>query len=61
MKTGISDESRVEIVTGLEEGDSVIVGPYRVFEKLKDGAPIKELIEQDEVKSAGSPMNIEID
>jgi HlyD family secretion protein len=61
VKTGISDESRVEIVTGLEEGDSVIVGPYRVFEKLKDGAPIKELIEQDEVKSAGSPMNIEID
>jgi HlyD family secretion protein len=61
VKIGISDESRVEIVSGLEESESVIVGPYRVFEKLKDGALIKELIEQDEVKTAGSPINLEVD
>jgi HlyD family secretion protein len=61
VKTGISDEGRVEIVSGLEEGESVIVGPYRVFEKLTDGKPVKELTEQDDVKSASSPINFNID
>jgi HlyD family secretion protein len=61
VKTGISDENRVEIVSGLGEGESVIVGPYRVFEKLTDGKPIKELIEQDDVRNAGSPISVNID
>jgi HlyD family secretion protein len=60
VKTGISDESRVEIVNGLKEGEPVIVGPYRVFEKLKDGAPIKEMVEQDDPK-VNSGMRIEFD
>jgi HlyD family secretion protein len=48
VKTGISDEHRVEIVQGLREGEQVIAGPYRVFDKLKDGKPIKELVQTDE-------------
>jgi hypothetical protein len=32
-----------------------------VFEKLTDGKPIKELIEQDDVKSTGSPISVNID
>lgn len=47
VKTGISDESRVEILSGLEEGETVVTGPYRVFEKIKDGKPIKELVEEE--------------
>lgn len=43
VKTGVSDETRVEILEGLKEGDRVISGPYRVFDKLREGKPIKEM------------------
>ena len=46
VQTGVSDESKVEILRGLDEGDVVISGPYRVFEKLKDGKPVVELAEK---------------
>jgi HlyD family secretion protein len=61
VKTGISDESRVEILNGLKEGESIIVGPYRVFEKLTDGKPIKEMVEQDNVNGSGESHKIEFD
>jgi HlyD family secretion protein len=48
IKTGISDESRVEVLGGLEEGDRVISGPYRVFDNLKEDKPVKEAAEKDE-------------
>lgn len=47
VKTGISDDSRVEIINGLHDGETVITGPYRVFEKLKDSKPVKEMNEAD--------------
>ncbi len=38
VKTGIQDDSNIEIVSGLEEGEEVIVGPYNVVTKtLKSG------------------------
>lgn len=37
VETGISDETRVEIVAGLAAGDQVITGPYRLLRDLKDG------------------------
>jgi len=61
VKTGISDESRVEIVSGLNEGESIIVGPYRVFEKLTDGKPVKEMVEQDDANRGGDSHKIEFD
>jgi HlyD family secretion protein len=42
VKTGISDENRVEILSGLTEGEHVIAGPYRAFDKLKEGRPVHE-------------------
>lgn len=48
VQTGISDESRVELLAGLKEGEQIIAGPYRVFEKLKDGKPVAELNVKDE-------------
>lgn len=42
VKTGISDENRVEIEDGLREGEKVIIGPYRLFDKLGDGKPVVE-------------------
>ena len=61
VKTGISDESRVEILSGLKDGESIIVGPYRVFEKLTDGKPIKEMVEQDNANGSGESHRIEFD
>jgi HlyD family secretion protein len=47
VQTGISDDSRVEILAGLHEGEQVIAGPYRVFDKLKDGKAVIEMATKD--------------
>jgi HlyD family secretion protein len=41
VETGLSDETRVEIVTGLEAGEMVVTGPYRSLKELDDGDPVK--------------------
>ncbi len=45
---GIASDTEIEIVSGIDEGDTVIAGPYRVLSKLKDGArvDVKELKEE---------------
>jgi HlyD family secretion protein len=48
VTVGISDESRAEILDGLAAGETVVAGPYRVFDKLKDGRPIRAMAEGDE-------------
>jgi HlyD family secretion protein len=42
IETGLSDERRVEILSGLEPDDRVIVGPFRTLDELRDGQPTKE-------------------
>lgn len=37
VKTGLSDETRVEIVSGLQEKDKVVSGPYRSLRDLDGG------------------------
>jgi HlyD family secretion protein len=41
VKTGIAGEKYFEILTGLKEGDSVIVGPFASVRTLADGAAVK--------------------
>ena len=36
IETGIQDDSRIEVKSGLEAGDKVIVGPYNTVTKLLD-------------------------
>jgi len=45
VTTGIADSRNVEVVTGLEPGDSVVSGPYRVLRTIKDNDVVK--IEED--------------
>jgi HlyD family secretion protein len=40
VETGLSDERRVEIRSGLRPGDQVIVAPFRALDELKDGHPV---------------------
>jgi HlyD family secretion protein len=43
VETGISDDTRIEILSGLEEGQKVVSGSYKVLsETLKDESKVKE-------------------
>lgn len=49
ITVGVSSDTEVEIISGIEEGDTVIIGPYRVLSKLKDGQKVKfEIKDEDE-------------
>ena len=41
VDTGISDETRVEVMSGLRPGEQVVTGPYRSLRDLKDGDPVR--------------------
>ncbi len=41
IQTGISSDTEIEIISGVNEGDTVISGPYRVLSKLKDGSGVE--------------------
>jgi HlyD family secretion protein len=41
VEIGLSDERRVEILSGLKPGDKVVVGPFRALDELKDGQSAK--------------------
>lgn len=41
VKTGIIGETDIEIVSGLQEGDEIIVGSYKTLRTLKDEAKVK--------------------
>jgi HlyD family secretion protein len=37
VETGISDETHVELLSGVKPGEQVVTGPYRTLKDLKDG------------------------
>jgi len=48
VKTGIQDNTNIEILTGLKDKQEVITGPYRaVTKKLKDGDVVKKVDKKD--------------
>lgn len=51
IKTGIQDDSYIEITEGLEEGEEVITGPYNVVTKtLKAGDKVSVKSEKNKIK-----------
>ena len=47
VKLGISDDSHYEIISGLQEGETIITGPFRVLSRtLKND----DLVEYEEKK-----------
>ena len=41
VETGINDATDVEILSGVALEDTVVTGPYRSLDQLKDGSPVK--------------------
>jgi HlyD family secretion protein len=54
VETGLSDDTYIEITSGLAENDRVIVGPYRNLEKLKQGKNVKIENGKDTDKKEGT-------
>ena len=48
VEVGISSDSDQEITEGLEEGEVVISGPFRILRHLSDGEEVEEAEEADE-------------
>ncbi len=52
---GVSSDEETEVVSGIEEGDTVVVGPYRVLSILKDGQKVSVTgLESDTLSSSNS-------
>ncbi len=41
VKTGIADQQNLEIVSGMNEDDLVVIGSYKILRTLKDGDKVK--------------------
>lgn len=51
VTTGIQDDTYIQVLSGLEEGNDVVVGPYKaVSKKLKDGSTIRKEDKKDKEK-----------
>jgi len=55
VETGIASDTELEILSGLIEGDTIIIGPYRVLSKLKDGQAVTFTVAQDDTMDAITP------
>jgi HlyD family secretion protein len=40
VETGIADQQRIEIVSGLEEGEQIVTGSYSILRSIKAGAQV---------------------
>ena len=48
VETGLSGESNIEIVNGLQEGQEIVTGPFKALREIKDGSKVKK---QEETKT----------
>ncbi len=53
IDVGIADSRRVEIKSGINEGDKVVIGPYRSLDQIKDGRKVKLAEDEKKDEQAG--------
>jgi HlyD family secretion protein len=53
VQTGLSDETHVELLSGVKVGEQVVTGPYRTLKDLKDGdaVHVSKTSEEEDRKS----------
>jgi len=51
VTTGITGATDIEVLSGLKDGDEIVIGPYKTLRTLKDGA----LLKRDTEKPAAPP------
>src|SRR5438309_3949881 len=56
VTTGITGESDIEIVSGLQAGTEVVTGPSRVLKTLKDGSSVKRQTKKAEAGASPSQV-----
>lgn len=56
IRTGISSDSDVEALSGLELGEQVISGPFRVLRHLREG----DRVEEQEAREEGSEVRVSV-
>jgi HlyD family secretion protein len=54
VTTGITGATDIEVVTGLQEGEEVVTGPYKTLRALKDGALLKRDTEKPVTPANGT-------
>lgn len=59
VEIGISSDSDQEIKEGLEEGETIISGPFRVLRNLNDGEEVEEAEETDK-KDEDNGVTVEV-
>jgi HlyD family secretion protein len=59
VRTGISSDSDQEILEGLEAGDTVVAGPFRVLRHLNDGDAIEAIESEEEEGDSTVSVSVE--
>ncbi len=58
VEVGISSDSDQEITAGLEEGEVIIFGPFRILKHLNDGEAVEEADDADEDDEDGVTVEV---
>lgn len=43
VNTGIADSKNIEVTEGIDKGDSIITGPYKILRTIKDGDKVEKI------------------
>jgi HlyD family secretion protein len=47
VELGLTDENRVEVLSGVKAGEQVVVAPFRALDELMDGQPVQVVSDEE--------------
>jgi HlyD family secretion protein len=47
VELGLTDENRVEVISGVKAGEQVVVAPFRALDELMDGQPVQVVSDEE--------------
>jgi len=53
IKTGITGELMVEVVSGVPAGEEIVTGPFKALREIKDGDRVKKMSEKEKKAAEG--------